>query len=120
MVIALLEGLTITARWQWMLVALVVIGIGPLVEECIFRGVVTHSFMQQRGYKGVILAALIFAAVHAERAVVWNLVILSLFLGTIYWKTKSMRYSFLFHVGINSLAFLVLFLSHVYPEMIVR
>jgi len=54
-----------------------------------------------------------------EFAVFWNLFLLALILGVIYWKTKSMRYSLLFHVLINGMGILALWLSEIglVPEM---
>ena len=117
MVISLLGGLSLQARWEYALVGSIVVFIWPFIEELIFRGIITHTFMEQRAFQWIVLAALVFAAIHGERAVVRNLVILSLFLGIIYRKTWSMWYSFLFHLGINGLALLVLMLGHLYPEL---
>lgn len=117
-VINLLTGLSLSSWREWFVIGLLVVVVWPVIEELLFRGVVTHVFMKQRAFQGVFLAALLFAAAHAERAVVWNLVILSLFLGYIYRKTGSMRYSFLFHFGINWLAMLILVLSSMYSGLI--
>jgi membrane protease YdiL (CAAX protease family) len=118
LVMNVLTWISMTHWWEYAAIAIMVAILGPFVEEIIFRWAMTHSFMRERWRKWVVLAALVFAAIHAERAVVWNLVILSLFLWYIYRKTESMWYSFLFHVVINGLAISVLIITDLYPELI--
>jgi membrane protease YdiL (CAAX protease family) len=118
MVMTVLSWLEMSGRIEYVLIFLMVAVLWPLVEEILFRWAMTHSFMKQWWIKWVVLASLVFAAIHTERAVVRNLVILSLFLWYMYWKTESMRYSFLFHFFINGLAILALILSSVYPELV--
>lgn len=117
-VVSVLSWLEMSGRVEYAILFTMVAIVGPLVEEVLFRGFMTHSFMKEWKFKWVILASLVFAAVHTEWAVVRNLVILSLFLGYIYWKTESIWYSFLFHVIINGFAVLALIIASMYPEAI--
>jgi membrane protease YdiL (CAAX protease family) len=65
------------------------------------------------------LAAAIFAVGHFERGVVLNLFLLAVFMGYIYRKTGSMRYSLLFHMVINGMAVMALIMARLYPELVV-
>lgn len=120
MVITFLQWLPMDQWWEYVLIFFLVAIVWPIVEEVIFRGVITHVFMKQRAYAWVVLAALLFALIHGERLVVRNLLILSLFLWHIYRKTWSLWYSFLFHFGINGIAISVLILSQLYPTLLVK
>lgn len=58
-------------------------------------------------------ASILFALAHAEPGVVFNLLLLSLFLGYSYYKTESLRYPWLFHVLINGMAVAVMMTTNV-------
>jgi membrane protease YdiL (CAAX protease family) len=82
--------------------------IAPLTEELFFRG-----FMLQTISKiispiwGIILTALIFAAVHFEFQSIAPLIILSLVLNILYVKTRSIWPGIVFHILNNTIAFIV-------------
>ena len=118
MVMTMLQAITLEARYDYLLVILLAVVIGPLVEELLFRGFLTDTLAKYRGFGGVLIAALLFAAAHMERGVVFNLAILSVFLGYIYRKTGSLWYSLLFHMAINGLAVVALIISKLYPSLI--
>jgi len=106
----------INAEWvlDWMMMFVMVAIVWPIVEELVYRWLITDALMQRRRRWGVVLAAFIFALIHLEFAVFWNLFILALILWVIYYKTGSMRYSFLFHLMINGMGVLALWLEQTY------
>lgn len=107
MVMTMLQGISVELRREKIVIFVFVVLFAPLVEEIIWRGFVTDRLMKYRQGQGVFLAALLFAVAHMEWWVIRNLVILACFLGYIYRKTKSLRYSFFFHIIINGLAMIV-------------
>lgn len=111
LIVSALSELPLTTWWQKVLLFLGVGIIGPFVEEIMYRGFLTKLLTQAVGARWVIIAAALFALSHMEWGVVRNLFILALLLWYVYHKTQSMRYSFLFHVVINSMALGVLFFA---------
>lgn len=83
----------------------------PIVEEIIYRWYITDILIKKI-WKiwGILISSFLFAFVHMEFSVLWNLFILALILSYIYYKTESLRYSFAFHLLINWLWVLVLFM----------
>ncbi len=117
MVMTMLQWISLDVRYDYVLLILLAVVIGPLVEELLFRWFVTDTLAKHLGWSGIIIASILFATAHMERGVVLNLTILALFLSYIYRKTGSMRYSLLFHMGINGLAVVALILTKFYPEL---
>lgn len=110
-VMTMLQDMQITWVIDWIMTILMIVIVGPIVEELVYRWLITDALMQRRRWWWVIAAAFIFALIHMEFAVFWNLFFLALILWVIYYKTGSMRYSFLFHLIINGMWILVLRLS---------
>jgi membrane protease YdiL (CAAX protease family) len=107
-VMEMLEWLDITATIDWILTIAMIVIIGPIVEELVYRWLVTDLLMQKWRRGWVVLWACIFALIHLEFAVFWNLFFLALILWVIYYKTRSMWYSLLFHMIINGMGLLAL------------
>ncbi len=110
-VMSMLEQMNLTSSLDWFMIFLMIVIVGPLVEELVYRGLITDVFMKRWKWRGVVSAAFIFALIHFEFAVFWNLFLLALILWVIYYKTESMRYTFAFHVIINGMWFLILWLT---------
>jgi len=110
-VMVMLEEMNLTWAIDWILTVLMVVIIWPVVEELVYRGLITDALMQKRRWWWVVLAAFIFALIHLEFAVFRNLFMLALILWVIYKKTWSMRYSFLFHVIINGMGITALWVQ---------
>lgn len=107
-VMLMLEDMKISGV-MWRLMTFVMIAlVWPIVEELVYRWLITDALMQRRRRWWVAGAAFIFAFIHLEFGVFWNLFILALILGVVYYKTWSMRYSFLFHLMINAMWLLAL------------
>ncbi len=118
-VMTMLEEMNLTGAMDWIMTILMIVIVWPIVEELVYRGLVTDALMQKWRWWWVSLAAFIFALIHLEFAVFRNLFLLALILWVIYKKTWSMRYSFLFHVIINGMWIVALWAqgSWLLPEM---
>lgn len=85
--------------------------LAPFIEEIFFRGFVLNTLAKHIGpIWGIILTALIFAAVHFEFQSIMPLIILSFVLNILYVRTQSIWPGILFHIGNNIIAFFVLLL----------
>lgn len=105
-VMEILADMNLTSTLDWLFTILMIVIVWPIVEELVYRGLVTDTLMQRRRRRGVALAAFIFALIHLEFAVFRNLFLLALILWVIYYKTKSLRYTIAFHMMINGLGLL--------------
>ena len=78
----------------------------PILEELIFRGVVLKKFLQKYSpTKAIILSSVIFGIAHLNP---WQFVgafAIGLFIGWIYWKTKSVWPGIFMHFANNSFSF---------------
>ncbi len=85
--------------------------LAPFIEEIFFRGFVLNTLVKRIGVMwGIILTALVFAAVHFEFQSIMPLIILSFVLNILYVRTGSIWPGILFHVANNTIAFFVLLL----------
>lgn len=92
-------------------IALYVIGVAPLVEEIVFRGVVQRRLERRIGPAAAIpAAALVFAALHFLPRVLVPLLVLGAALGYVTWATRSLWPAVLLHVANNTLAYVALVL----------
>jgi len=83
--------------------------IWPMVEEIIYRSFITEFLLKRKNsIISVILWSFIFAFVHFEWNVMWYLFFLGLYLWIIWYKTRSLVYTFLAHFLINFITFLIL------------
>lgn len=87
---------------------IVAVFIAPFVEEIYFRGFVLQVLAKKISpFWGIVLTALIFAAVHFEFRSIIPLLILSLILNILYLRTKSIWPGIIFHMFNNSIAFTI-------------
>lgn len=86
----------------------VLIILAPIVEELVFRGVILQTLASHFGnFRGNVLTALIFAAIHFQFESFVLLLILGFILNWLFLRTKSLYPTIAFHVFNNSAAFLV-------------
>lgn len=87
---SLQNALSSTGSVQYALVFAGIVLITPFAEETIFRGFVQRTFEISHDItRAVLLTALVFAAVHLQPWWLIQLVILSMFLGYMAWKSGS-------------------------------
>ena len=77
---------------------------GPIAEEILFRGFFYSAIRKRFGVlSGLVLSALVFAALHMNVGAFFPILLLGLFLGYIYEKTGSLASSITVHIAHNSL-----------------
>lgn len=88
---------------------ILLIGILPAVtEELLFRGVVQNSFIRKYSPAvGIIVSSIIFGIYHMNWLQGINAVLIGLALGYLYYKTKSLWITMLFHFGNNALSVII-------------
>ncbi len=110
-VATVLDSLDKTWILNIVLISFTTVILAPLVEELIYRWYIADVLIKDCGRDiGIVSSAFIFAAIHMDFDVLWILFILALILSYIYSKTNSIRYSLAFHMLVNGISILFLFL----------
>jgi len=79
----------------------------PLLEEFLFRGIILRALLKKYSpWKAILISALIFGIFHLNPWQFLYATILGIYLGYIYWKTRSLFYPILIHWLLNSTAFI--------------
>lgn len=88
--------------------------LAPIIEEIIFRGVILKGFLFKYSPKiAIVLSALMFALMHFTSLIsIISALILGLFIGYVYYKTKSVGMTILLHTINNITGVLGLFLNN--------
>lgn len=77
----------------------------PITEELFFKGLIFKFLRQERSFMfSAILSATIFSVFHFSPASIPFTIILGLATAFAFEKTRSIFYSFIIHIGVNSLA----------------
>ena len=88
---------------------LCVVGMAPLLEEVLCRGVILESVRARYGVVAALfLSAFFFAVLHGHPALAFNDFVMGLILGFIYIETDSIFSTILLHALNNGLAFLLI------------
>lgn len=78
----------------------------PILEELIFRGVILKKFLQKYSpTKAIVLSAVIFGIAHLNPWQFIGAFAIGLFIGWVYWKTKSVWPGIFMHFANNSFSF---------------
>ena len=78
----------------------------PILEETLFRGVLLKALLKKYNpYKAILWSAVAFGIFHLNPWQFLYATVLGLFLGYMYWKTKSLFYPILIHFLLNSTMF---------------
>ena len=78
----------------------------PVLEEALFRGVILRALLKKyKPYKAILWSAVAFGIFHLNPWQFLYATVLGLFLGYMYWKTRSLFYPVLIHFMLNSTAF---------------
>ncbi len=80
----------------------------PLCEEFLFRGVIQPVYERRSPTRAVMVVGLLFIMLHLSLLQSVSIVLLTLALGWINYRTRSLPASILTHVGANAMAALVL------------
>ncbi|MFI3261625.1 MAG: type II CAAX endopeptidase family protein [Rikenellaceae bacterium] len=80
----------------------------PLLEEMLFRGIVQSDFERRYGaFRSIVIASLIFSVIHINPAQIIYVFFVSIVLGIVYFKTKSLWTVILIHSFNNALSILL-------------
>jgi membrane protease YdiL (CAAX protease family) len=91
---------------------LMVVVAAPVLEEIFFRGILLEGFLHNYSpKKAILLSALIFGGIHINPMQVPGAFLIGLFLGWVYWKTRTLLPVILIHLSNNLISFLV-YLRH--------
>jgi membrane protease YdiL (CAAX protease family) len=87
-------------------IAVVLIGLGPLLEEVFFRGALFRPLRMNKSAVVVIAAtAILFAAAHVDFRMMIPIALVGLALGALRWWSGSLLPSFFAHATFNALGF---------------
>lgn len=82
-----------------------------LSEEFVFRGILQRSLESRlAGWAAILITAIIFALLHT----IWRVppaLVLGIFLGVLYWRTRSLVLPMVAHFTINTVSILALFVT---------
>ena len=91
---------------------LMVVVAAPVLEEIFFRGILLEGFLHNYSpRKAILLSALIFGGIHINPVQVPGAFLIAIFLGWVYWKTRTLLPVILIHFINNLISFLV-YLRH--------
>jgi len=80
----------------------------PLLEEILFRGIILKALLKKYSpYKAILISAFTFGIFHLNP---WQFLfasVLGLWLGYVYWKTRSLFYPVMIHFIVNATAFVL-------------
>lgn len=83
--------------------------VAPILEELIFRGIILDGLLKKYSpIKSIIIASVLFGIVHLNP---WQFIAafsLGIFIGWIYYKTKSVSYAIIIHAANNLGGFLII------------
>jgi len=105
--------------WGALALALATVVAAPLCEEVMFRGYVQRAYERWGGWVGVLVGGAIFALYHLRFQGVFALLPVSLALGTLAWRSRSLWPGILLHAVYNSIATLLLVGSSFLPLRVV-
>jgi uncharacterized protein len=92
-------------RW---LTFIVVVLVGPFVEEVFFRGFVFAGLLRRFGLPvAVVMSSLVFAAAHMDVAVAGPAFLAGVVFALVYWRTGTLWPVILAHTAQNAIAFAI-------------
>ena len=107
------QTLRVSASWlSRALLAVVAIGLAPVAEEVLFRGIL-YPAIQQAGFRHLALwgTSGLFAVIHGNVATLLPLLVLSVALTVLYERTNNLLAPIVAHACFNAMNFLRLFLG---------
>ena len=83
--------------------------IGPLAEEVLFRGAIERRLLEKNWnpWYAIVISALIFALAHFNFEQGFTATVIGIFMGWVYYRTRSIWPTVLIHVVNNTVASLV-------------
>jgi len=94
-----------TSSTEWIISALIMVVVAPVLEEIFFRGFIFKTLLERsKVWIAFLVSAAIFAGIHFEFGTFMPLFILGLILNWIFFNTKSIYPGILFHIINNAIA----------------
>jgi membrane protease YdiL (CAAX protease family) len=90
--------------------------LAPVVEELLFRGVLQSAYERRGPVRAIAATSLLFVAIHQELAQSVALIPVTLALGYVAWRTRSIIPAILVHLGNNGQAIIVSWLAEGNPR----
>ena len=85
----------------------------PVLEELLFRGIMLDGLLKNhKPFKSIFITSLLFGLVHLNP---WQFIagfILGIFIGWIYYKTRSLSYAIIMHATANLCGYLLMVFSN--------
>ncbi|MEC3879438.1 CPBP family intramembrane glutamic endopeptidase [Parapedobacter sp. 10938] len=79
----------------------------PIIEELIFRGIILEGLLQRYSpVKSIILSSILFGIVHLNPWQFVSALVIGLFSGWVYYRTRKLSLSILIHLANNLFAFI--------------
>ncbi|BDD07809.1 hypothetical protein FUAX_02410 [Fulvitalea axinellae] len=89
---------------------LTVVIVAPVLEEFIFRGVILKGLLKKYSpHKSILLSSFLFGIMHFNPWQFVTAMVIGVFSGWVFYKTKKLSLSILIHVVNNALAFVPLY-----------
>jgi len=86
--------------------------VAPLLEEMIFRGIILDGFLRNFSPgKSILLASLLFGIAHLNFWQFLGAFMIGLFIGWVYWQTKSLGLAIGIHMFNNLVSFIAMYFS---------
>ena len=101
------EGLNEAVNHSKLFIAIITLGIfGPIIEECIFRGILIKVMFQKKQWLGVIVSIILFTLSHGPTNVTDYIIysIPAIIYSIIYYKTQRLEIPIIIHILNNLLA----------------
>ena len=82
--------------------------VGPVMEELIFRGIILDGLLKNYApLKSILISSLLFGIVHLNPWQFVTALIIGIFSGWVYYKTRSLLASIIIHASVNLSGFLL-------------
>lgn len=85
---------------------LLIVVVGPVLEECLFRGAILENLLQQTGrqWTSILISATLFGIIHLNPAQILPAIICGFAIGWIYTCTRSLWPAIIYHIVNNAIA----------------
>lgn len=82
----------------------------PIFEELIFRGIILNGLLKKYSpLKSILISSILFGVIHLNPWQFISALILGMFSGWVYYKTKKLTLSILIHAVNNSIGFMAMY-----------
>jgi len=102
-------------KWHEMSKFDIIVGgiiLAPIMEELLFRGLILEGLLRTYSpEKAIVFSSIIFGVIHFNPAQILSATLMGIFLGWLYYRSKSLAPSIIVHFANNFLAFFPMFFT---------